>query len=169
MEIEEFIAFSDRIRAYYYRELGISVSDFEIVNALYILLSDKERYEWIGDLYGTEIAFEEAVSLLKNFNFDTLKHEIETEEDVIPETYLFKRKVRIKSKGLIWIIHRYDQDPFPSNPHAHQLESNIKLDLSFGKCFRLKEHVYTINKKDLLDIRTKAIEVYKGELPPLNV
>lgn len=39
-------------------------------------------------------------------------------------------EVTIKRDGCIWRIHKNDPDPFPSNPHAHNIESDLKLDLS---------------------------------------
>ena len=77
--------------------------------------------------------------------------------------------VRLKFKGQIWVIHRYDADPLPSNPHAHCLEQNIKLDLSNGNCFRKKKFLFRISEKDLLSIRELANDVYKGNLPPLAI
>jgi hypothetical protein len=32
-------------------------------------------------------------------------------------------EVTVKRDGHVWRIHRNDADPFPSNPHAHNLES----------------------------------------------
>ena len=78
-------------------------------------------------------------------------------------------KVRIKNKGIIWIIHRYDSDPFPSSPHAHQIGNNIKLDLSNGKCYQYRKLIHVIKKKDLLQIREAAMKVYKDGLPELAV
>ncbi len=76
-------------------------------------------------------------------------------------------KVQIKSKGLIWIMHKYDADPFPSNPHAHQMGSGIKMDLKNGKCYRKKVFVTTIKKKDLIKIRTQAVKNF--DLPELEI
>lgn len=75
-------------------------------------------------------------------------------------------KVQIKRKG-IWLIHKYDTDPFPSNPHAHLIDSNIKLDLSNGNCYKKRELVYSIKKKDLLMIRDEAEKNFK--LPNLDL
>lgn len=169
MEIEEYISLIDRIIKYYKDELDIIISSTDIEDALYILLSDKEKCEWRGDLFQTKIKFEDAIQLLSGFKFGTLKNLIQTDQKIVSDNLIFNRKVKIKSGGLIWIIHRYDLDPFPSNPHAHNLESNLKLDLSNGRCFKIREHVDTIARKDLLDIRSKALKVYKGELPPLTI
>jgi hypothetical protein len=70
---------------------------------------------------------------------------------------------------LIWLIHKYDKDPFPSSPHAHQVDNNIKLDLSNGKCYKVRKHVHTLNKKQLLDFREKAEKVFDGDLPVIAI
>ena len=116
-----------------------------------------------------EIEYEKALKLLSDFDFDTVITQIETSENIIPENFLTEFKVRIKSKGLIWAIHRFDADPFPSNPHAHQIGNNIKLDLSNGNCYKVRQYIYTIKKKDLLLIRDAAAKVLKGDLPLLSI
>ena len=68
---------------------------------------------------------------------------------------------------MIWIIHKYDAAPFPSNPHAHELGSGLKLDLSNGKCYRKKLQVHTIKKKDLIKIRNQAKNNFT--LPKLEI
>ena len=106
---------------------------------------------------------------MSDLDFRILKGKIETDEDIIPKEYLLQFKVQIKSKGLIWIIHKYDADPFPSNPHAHELVNNIKLDLSTGRCYKSKDYIYTLNIKDLMSIRNKAIDRIGIDLPPLKL
>ncbi|WP_430896732.1 MULTISPECIES: hypothetical protein [unclassified Paraflavitalea] len=169
MEIEELIRFYDKLSQHYSEKLENFIPNTDIEDALYILLSDKEKYEWRGDLWETNITFEDAILLLNGFDFSTLKNLVETQQNIISEDLIFKRKVKIKTGGLIWIIHRYDADPFPSSPHAHNLENNLKVDLSNGKCYRVRKHVITLNKKALIDFRTKASKVYKGELPSLRI
>jgi hypothetical protein len=59
----------------------------------------------------------------------------------------------IKYKGEIWRVHRNDADPFPSNPHAHNLESGYKLHLGTGELYLRRRLVSRVSKKDLLGIR----------------
>ena len=66
-------------------------------------------------------------------------------------------------------MHKNDKDRFPSNPHAHQLEDNLKLDLSNGKLFRKRNCVKQLKKKDLLILRELAHKVFEGELPALTI
>lgn len=67
-------------------------------------------------------------------------------------------EAQIKSKGQIWVIHKNDQDPFPSDPHAHDYETGLKLDLSNGNLYHKKNLVNSINKKKLEIIRNKCTE-----------
>lgn len=145
----------------------LEIRQQHVCQALYICLDEKHKFNWPVEVWNVDISYGEALLLLSNFDFKGLTHQIETEAEIIPSKFLMGQKLRIKSKGIIWVIHRYDVDPFPSNPHAHQLESNIKLDLSSGKCFIRKQYVHTIKKKDLIYIRGEASKVY--ELPPLLV
>jgi hypothetical protein len=76
-------------------------------------------------------------------------------------------EITIKKDGQIWQIHQNDDDPFPSNPHAHNVESGLKLDLSNGKLyFKTQATGSSVRKKDLLDIRKKMTKI---KPPPLTV
>lgn len=76
-------------------------------------------------------------------------------------------EVTIKRDGLVWRINKNDVDPFPSNPHAHNVESGLKLDLSNGNLYFMRRFTEkTIAQKHLLAIRTQAEQ--KGvKLPSL--
>lgn len=78
-------------------------------------------------------------------------------------------EVTIKRDGEVWRIHKSDADPFPSNPHAHNLESGLKLDLRNGRLWLGTKHTGdSVSKKDLLTIREKAAGC-GIELPPLCI
>jgi len=138
-----------------------------IFDALYISLCHKLNWEHPLDFWDLKIKYEEAKKELIDFDFTTVLFKIESSPDILPEDCVMQTKVQIKSKGLIWVIHKYDADPFPSNPHAHQLESGIKLDLKNGKCYRKKEFVRTLKRKDLIAIRDLAEK--KFDLPVLEI
>ena len=76
-------------------------------------------------------------------------------------------KIRIKRSGEIWSIHKNDADPHPSHPHAHNVESGLKLDLTDGSLYFGRDFAGTkVSLKDLLAIRRQA--GLKGvDLPPL--
>ncbi len=66
--------------------------------------------------------------------FSNVSRTIEFDESPIPDnTYRSLGEVRVRRNGCVWAIHKSDADPFPSNPHAHNMESGLKLDLSNGR------------------------------------
>lgn len=122
------------------------------------------------DLLERELSAVEMVERLRDFNFGKyhpeLLAEIHLDESVIPETVpRLLTEVTIKNRGEIWRIHKNDPDPFPSNPHAENYASGLKLDLSTGMLFRKRAQLGSISEKHLRLIRHKAKR--KGvELPP---
>lgn len=98
---------------------------------------------------------------------DELLAEIEFEQSPIPnDTRRRLDEVTIKRDGCVWRINKNDADPFPSNPHAHNLESGLKLDLSSGGLyFQRKFTGNKVSKKDLEFIRTQA-KLKNVILPP---
>jgi hypothetical protein len=148
---------------------NIQIERKHIFDSLFLLYSDKYDLEWPGDIWDIEIDFDEAKRLLTDFDLSVITNSIEVQSEIFPKDLLIQFKVRIKSKGLIWIIHKNDKDPFPSNPHAHELDNNIKLDLSNGNCYKKNQLIYTLRKRDLQTFREKASKIYKGELPKLMI
>lgn len=169
MEIEKLILLFARLSDRVSRHKCCSVSSNDVEDALFILLSDEYKFSWRGSLWDIEISEEEAFRRLVAFDFDTLRYTLDTSPEILPAAIRIHFKVRVKAKGLIWVIHKYDADPFPSNPHAHQLENNIKLDLSNGKCYQKRKLCYTITRKELIEIREKASKVFLGQLPELSI
>jgi hypothetical protein len=96
--------------------------------------------------------------------------EVELEYSPIPDGCPRRLdEVTIKGDGQVWRIHKSDVDPFPSDPHAHNPESGLKLDLSNGDLFLGSQYTKrSITKKALLDIRHKA-EAKGVQLPALGV
>ncbi len=72
---------------------------------------------------------------------------------LLDDDMLVKQKARVKEDGEVWIIHKTDEDPFPSHPHAHNYESQTKLDLSNGELYRKTLRYGQIPKKKLKKIR----------------
>lgn len=114
---------------------------------------------------------EKIFEILKEYDFKFTDESeiIKLEESILPDSELKKLHEQIiKSKGEIWIIHKYDKDPLPSNPHAHNEQTGQKLDLSNGDLYDSRNNYQgsNISKKDLLLLRGK---VKKMTLPPLNI
>jgi hypothetical protein len=59
---------------------------------------------------------------------------IALEESIIPPDVPRKlEEVRLKVRGEIWDIHKNDADPFPSNPHAHNIQTGVcRMAISIG-------------------------------------
>ena len=168
-QIENWFEIQESLAVHFNSLYSWTIDREHIFEGLYLLLADKYELEWPGDLWDVQIEYEEALKLLSEFDFNIILNKIETDVEIFPKNFLIQYKVRIKSKGLLWIIHKNDVDSFPSNPHAHQLDNNIKLDLSNGKCYKRKEHMYTIKKKDLLKIREAAANRIENDLPSLMI
>jgi len=62
-----------------------------------------------------------------------------------------KIKEIVKAGGDVWKIHKYDQDVFPSDPHAHNKETGEKLNLFSGNVHSAvnKKIVRKLSKKKL--------------------
>jgi hypothetical protein len=89
----------------------------------------------------------------------------EMDESIIPndvERAILEQYV--KHKGEIWVIHRNDADPHPSDPHAHNYEACLKLHLGNGDLYKKTTVVGNVGKKALLALREKISNI---ELPPL--
>ena len=73
----------------------------------------------------------------------------------------------VKNRGEIWRVHANDKDPFPSNPHAHNLQTGYKLHLGNGALYTSANKPMNryVSKKDLETIRRK---IRKITLPPLH-
>lgn len=99
---------------------------------------------------------------------DIVVDEVELDHSPIPSGCIRRLdEITIKKDGQIWRIHKNDNDPFPSNPHAHNVESGLKLDLSNGKLYYKNSNTGTsISKKDLVAIRNKMTKI---QPPPITV
>lgn len=99
---------------------------------------------------------------------EKLLGEIEFPESPIPSQCRRNiNEVTVKGDGCIWRIHQNDEDPFPSNPHAHNIESGLKLDLSNGRLFFKSKYTgKSISRKNLLYIRS---ELEKREITLPNI
>jgi hypothetical protein len=97
---------------------------------------------------------------------DEIVDEVELDHSPIPSgCYRRLDEITVKKDGQIWRIHKNDEDPFPSNPHAHNVESGLKLDLSNGRLyFNRRDTQKSISRKDLIDLRSR---IKKIDLPQL--
>jgi hypothetical protein len=167
MTIEEFYKIQEDLSKHFSVIHNMQITSEDIFWALFIVLGDAESLEFATDIWDLDLDYEHCFEALSKFDFGLLRVEIASKEGIVPKRFLLQYKVRVKFKGQTWVIHRYDADPFPSNPHAHCLDQNIKLDLSTGGFYRKRQLMGKIKAKDLMQIRELAAKVYKGELPPM--
>ena len=168
MEIENFDDLLEKLEK--------SLSDFnrrpisrsQILDALLVLYGDDFGVEHPVNIWDTELSYVQAFDRLSQFDFEIFSSPVQADLE-IDRDILFQTKVRIKAAGHLIIIHKYDKDPFPSNPHGHIIDQNLKIDLGNGGCFRNRNLVATLKKKKLLEIREKAKSKFKGDLPPLEI
>jgi hypothetical protein len=96
--------------------------------------------------------------------------EVEFSVSPIPEQTLRKmEEVSVRRDGCVWRVHKNDPDPFPSQPHAHNTESGLKMHLGTGRLYyRSTDTNKSIDRKMLLFIRTELTD--KGiSVPVLQV
>ncbi len=92
--------------------------------------------------------------------------EIVLDSSVIPNDFPDDLiKARVKFKGEVWTIHKNDKDCFPSNPHAHNYDRQVKLHLGDGTLFRNRIEVGSISKKKLKLIRERIKSQTNLKLP----
>lgn len=95
---------------------------------------------------------------LSGYDFPEKLAFIEFEVSIIPENLPSRLDEQIvKVKGEIWEIHKYDKDPCPSNPHAHNIETGYKLHLGTGELYssKCKPLFERVKEKDLRTIRSQ--------------
>lgn len=134
-------------------------------------------------LIGQELADKFAVEQIDLLSYDLTPHliaeivhdrplvgpevllEIELDSSILGDNVPRKLEERtVKAAGEVWRIHKNDADPFPSNPHAHSLDTGLKLDLSTGELYQKRTCVGSITRKALQTLRERATGV---DLPPL--
>lgn len=148
-------------------ELHLNLEDIEVQRAIIKVLGLRNHADLIGICPNAETIF----SQLRGFDFQELRIEelerIELSEAIIPESVLgMLNEKDVKTGGEIWVIHNNDEDYFPSNPHAHNYQKGIKLDLSNGNYFRRRKFVGKITKKEMKNLRSLIKHV---DLPSLSV
>ena len=98
MSIEEFYEFNESLAKELTSFLRIPIADRDVMNALYLLNADQDEMDRIGDVWDLNIAYEEALAQLENFDFETLSYQIEIEDQCIPAHFVLNKKVRSRQK-----------------------------------------------------------------------
>jgi hypothetical protein len=153
------------------RERGDTVSVGEIERGLVEVLD----LDQIADILNRDIDAQAIQSLLDGYDFARLRPEklceIVLEESIVPEGVpIFLSEAEIKLKGEIWVIHKNDADPFPSNPHAHNYQQRLKMHLGNGDLYmhRDKQPCRRLRKSVFLEFRERVMQRTSSiVLPPL--
>lgn len=135
-----------------------------------LIILANESGHGVDELIAKDWDEEEIISALRDCKsvkeLPNIEAIVKLDESIIPDgTDQALLEQLIKHKGEIWFVHRHDADPHPSNPHAHNYESNLKLHLGNGDLYMIRRKVGSISKKNLLAIRGKINNL---ELPKLD-
>lgn len=146
-------------------KLGHKITDLEFQIALAKTLGyDADKSTIVAKF---QLNSDEMIEQLRDFDFPEIIQEIRLEKSILPDGVPIRNDEQIvKSKGEIWEIHKFDKDPFPSNPHAHNKSTGYKLHLGNGELYfsNNKPLGKKISKKDLISLREKIKNV---DLPDL--
>lgn len=146
---------------------GLEISSMELQLALadVLGLADHESVK----ILGYKLNANEMVERLKGYSFyrPDIVEKVTLDHSILPPGVPdILNEEQIKFKGQIWEIHKYDKDPFPSDPHAHLQGIGYKLHLGTGELFKKRELIGQVAKKDLIAIRTLITKI---TLPKLLV
>ena len=75
-----------------------------------LLVADHPEFEHPLSLYSIELNFDLFFNELKNYPFEYNRVETEGSSEGI-NILLIEIKGQVKSKGIIWVLHKYDVDP----------------------------------------------------------
>jgi hypothetical protein len=155
----------------YLNAMGISYTSDEIYR---ILIYEYDCCEIYAEIFYKGLTKEQIIADIvayQSTNGDRAGV-IKLSDSILPDD-LFEdelEKARIKMSGEIWEIHMNDKDTFPSNPHAHNYERQLKLHLGNGRLYRKTEWIDKIRPKEFKLLRMVIEENIAGiKLPPLEV
>jgi len=167
--LSKYIRESDKARQILSERLGVEITSMDFQVALGSLLGYDERET--DRVFEHGLTAEEMLQYLVNYEFifpDEIAN-VTFDHSILPEGVPQRLDEEIiKHKGELWVIYKYDKDPFPSNPHAHNKETGYKLHLGNGDLYSYKNEPLKekVSKKYLIAIRDKVRNI---DLPPLTV
>jgi hypothetical protein len=147
-----------------YRFAHIRFNESDLIKILMASLMDKFKCSNSIEFYDCPITKKEIDEILDNYDFNQINNEIEFDFKIPTVLEEIETKVKIKNKGKIFLIHKNDADPFPSNPHAHWIDTNFKIDLRNGDCYHKSKLVSTLSKKEF-NLLIEKIKNLGVELP----
>jgi len=169
MKLSKYIKEAEKARKTLSEKLLVEISSLDFQIALGTVLGYDENDS--TRIVEHVLTAEQMVEKLENyeFNFPEEIASIKFDHSILPDG-VPKRldEEEIKHKGEIWVIHKNDADPLPSNPHGHNKSTGYKLHLGNGQLFSNKNKPLNekISKKYLIAIREKVINI---TLPTLSI
>lgn len=151
--LELLVSEIDALAAKLTVERGVEISQKDILCALILRHEGLREISTSRCVWNLETSIESIEKLVDTFDFQELRLEV-IHETTITFQARFHTKANVRVRGEVWTIHKYDADPFPSNPHAHNFDQNLKLDLTTGDCYRSRRFVCKIPRKELIEIRS---------------
>ena len=165
----KYLAESDKAQQLLENVHNLKLRDYEIYKVLidYFDVSDIPTKVFSKSLEADQIV---DIILSCNLSGQNLITSITMEKSILPDNLGHLEKAWIKFKGEVWEIHKTDVDNFPSNPHAHNYQTNRKLHLGSGELFHKRDYVGKIKKKNLLLLRKRITQkVIDIQLPQLSI
>lgn len=166
--LARYLEASQRARVVLGQQRGYEVSASDLQGGLIEVLNLSESPPLV--VLDQRLTADAMVELLATFDFRkfhpvVLAEFVAQESLVPPGIKVLLTEQTVKAGGEVWRVHRNDADPFPSNPHAHNAESGIKMHLGTGELFRRNKSVGKLDCKELLRIRS---ELKDFTLPATN-
>lgn len=144
-----------RLIAEYQDHVNVDIPDRQIFDAIVIYCQDYKELDLAVTIYGSDLDYSELKNFLWKYDFSANLIVIESDAPASLVPKLFKTRALIKHNGIGWIVHKNDSDPFPSSPHAHNTENNLKLHLGTGGIYKKSTQLDKVTRKELLAIRNK--------------
>lgn len=132
----------------------LNVDEVVLWHAIQLLCYERFGIEGL-QVFGQRIPYEELLSYYRDYDFSLNSVLVESSNGDLHYSLVTFNRARIKHNGKTWIVHKYDIDPFPSNPHAHDLDNSLKLHLGNGFIFDKKKYVGKLHIKEFMEIRAK--------------
>jgi len=139
----------------------------DVTEAMLLTLPELRHVEHCVDVWSTVLDEDEIESLIAVAASLLPRLEVCSGRALV-FTGMFETKADVKLNGERWRLHRYDADPFPSNPHAHNFRQNVKLHLGNGEYYRARRMMGKMHRKDLLLLRARFAK-FEIELPSLSL
>ena len=128
--INSFIHEAQTAAGLFAHESGLAIKYEHIEDALQDVLDLNDS----ADLLDRKLNAEQIHRLLAAYDFrrffPKLLGQFEVKRSIIPPDCIQRLDEQtVVYRGQLWRVHKNDADPFPSDPHAHNVESGLALHL----------------------------------------